>query len=221
MIDTIAKKILLSDDCYATTALAIFVSRYGLAALDWFPGTIIKTLEKDYGDVPITTINKLMTGIEILTKDSYYKELDKFINFTNFLNHGTPDDYVADVSEIAWGLTEANLIDPLPPIKNPLEILSNEVYTYILALFENGGLVTTPDAFKIVGIFIDKKDDVLATFSDIPELYAGLYQTAQFRKGLVESYVDGKLNELLVQLAQVGFGSHSELVQALLNPTKS
>ncbi len=107
------RKILLnSEEIFATTALAIFLDEVedGWDALNWLPETVNRTIEKIYGDLPLTTLNKLNAALFLVnpeTAEKFYTDLDKFVILCNTLSKGTTEDLIADTMEICWAITEA------------------------------------------------------------------------------------------------------------------
>lgn len=202
----IRKQILGSDECYATTALAIFISEFGWDALDWMPETIKREMESIYGRISPATFNRLMVGIQLLTSDDFYRLLKRFIDYTNILVHGHLDDLVADVGEIVWALTEAKIIDDPGRVEDPLRLFSSDVYQYIELAFNNSGLVFPPEIFKEFGLlFTDKAVNNLESFADNPPLFEIMHSVAQYHTELVNAAQLEKLKELQAQLVQCGF----------------
>jgi len=201
---SIRSNILKSDDCFAITALACFLEHFGPEGLEWLPETIFASMEGIYGELPASTCNKLMVGIQILTTDEYFKKISRFVDYTNILNHGHFDDYVADVGEIAWGLTEAKLIDDPGDTDDPLTIFSSEVIQYIEIAFNNSGLLYPPSIFRQYGLFFpDKQALVLQSYADNPDLHAVLSDAAKYHTILIDTAIKQKLEELFVQLSQM------------------
>ncbi len=205
-MSNIRSQILKSDDCFTTTALAIFLEDFGVEGLEWLPVTICREMESKYHTLPDNTFNKLMVGIQLLTADDFFRLLKRFIDYVNIINHGHFDDFVADVGEISWALTEAKIIDDPGTVRNPLDLFSSDVVAYIEQAFYNSGLVFPPSVFKEYGlVFTDKAQNALSSFSDNPELFSLLYKTSEFHTSLVDRANEEKLNELKAQLVQCGF----------------
>lgn len=199
----IRRNILISDDCYAVSALAIFLQDFGTEGLDWLPETVFREMEARYGELPTTTLNRLMAAIEILTSDIFYRRVDKFIDFVNILNHGHLEDFIADFGEIAWALTEILYIDP-PEVEDPLKLFSSSVLTYIEQAFLRSGLTIPPSVFKQYKIILpDKINTVLQSYADNPELFGALYEASTVNTEILERIIAEKVAELEYQLAQI------------------
>lgn len=205
MIENI-KKILQSDDCFATTALLCFIRVAGTEGLEWLPGTIRHEMDLVFGGISESTFNRLMAGIQILTSDDFYILLKRFIDYTNILNHGHLDDFVADIGEICWALTEAKIIEDPGPIENPLQIFSSDVASYIEVAFNESGLLVPPRILKEYGFkAFSKTQEAMSSFTDTPELYQPLYVAATYHTTLLETALQQKKEALKRQVALCGF----------------
>jgi len=160
-------------------------------------------MEHTFGEIPERTFNKLFAAINVLTTDVFYTILGKFVTITNAISTGTINEDVADLQDVCLAIAEANLIDP---IEEPLQdVMSGEILTYIKMLIKNSGLTQPPDMLKFFGLDLDIGADVLSSWSDDPELYHAFVKIHEERRNEYDKIVAKRLNEIQVQLAQLGF----------------
>ena len=199
----LVSRILRSEECSATAVLCVFVREFSLNATDWSPHVVIKSMEHTFGEIPERTFNKLFAAINVLTTDVFYTILGKFVTITNAISTGTINEDVADLQDVCLAIAEANLIDP---IEEPLQdVMSGEILTYIKMLIKNSGLTQPPDTLKFFGLDLDIGADVLSSWSDDPELYHAFVKIHEERRNEYDKIVAKRLNEIQVQLAQLGF----------------
>lgn len=220
MNNEIRKNILNDSDVLATTALSIFVSDFGVEALDWFPDTIKREMESLYGPLPDGTLNKLFTAVNIITSDSFFKDLTYFVEFCNFLNHGYSNDVVADVAEIAWAIVEAHILDPYPIPQSLYELFAPEVAAYIDRMLVHSGFYKSPRAFKLIGLDVDEVAMAIADYADDPELYDAFHTTVMLKTLAVDEAIVKRLDSLAIQLTQCGFQVDLSNYYAFLQPSR-
>jgi hypothetical protein len=224
---TLAKKQLskawTDEDSFATTMLMVLIDKYGTEALEWAPQTLVMEIEEDYGvDLPKPNVDRLMTAIDILTSDNFYNSLPDFINQCNILSGDTYDPRVwdpADAGEIAWGITEALLIEP-PDGEDPF---SEEIRAYIGATLDVEGIIQPPDVLKIA--IRDAEDlvgQISGEFSDDPAMFGAIYEFENAKTQDINQYVKSNLLKLANQLEQLPLriGSTAGVVQKVFQTLK-
>lgn len=195
------RQLWLSADTFTTVLLTDFVDRYGTEAMTWLPETIAIELEEDLGiELPQVSLDKLLTGISLLTTDSFYESLPDFVNWCNILAGDTYDPNLwdpADAAEIAWGVTEAAII-AIPSSDKPF---CTEIIAYIQVVLDAEGVNTPPAVLRGCGI----KSRPLAAddFADDPAMYAGVYDIAAARDNGLQQSVVTAMSTLLTQLSQL------------------
>jgi len=195
--------VLKRETCSATAALCAFVREFGLDATDWDPKVVIKSMEDTFGEIPEQTFNKLFAAFNVLTTDAFYTILSKFVLLSNALSSGTVDNDVARLDAVCIAITEANLIDP---VEAPLrDVMSPEILDYISTLIRGSGLARTPDILEFFGIRMDTSSDVLTSWADDPKLYEVIVKSHEAKRHVYDSIVAEHINEIQVQLAQLGF----------------
>jgi hypothetical protein len=140
-----------------------------------------------------------MVSIGLMTTDDFYQSAADFVQWCNILSgdsNGTSWDD-ADSSEVAWGITEALVIEP-PEGEEPF---SDEVRAYIGAVLDREGIIQPPDVLKLglrnVG---DLVSTVQGEFSDDPAMFAAIYEFEGSKTTAVNDYIRSQLQGLHAQL---------------------
>lgn len=199
----------LTGDSYATTLLAILIDEFGTKPLydpdpeiegPWDPTTIAMELEETFDvTLPRQNFDRLMAAIRILTTDEFYHSLPDFIWYCNILSGDTMEPGLwdpAEADEIAWGITEALLLDaPESP-----EPFAPQIRQYIGAVMDMQGIVNPPDVLKIA-IRGKNPAGIVGQYSDDPLMYEMVYQTEAAKTQSIHDLIRNNLIELNHQLA--------------------
>jgi len=196
---------ILQGDCYATTAILIACSDLSIRCLEWLPETILKHLDAIYGDLPITTYNKLFAAQTVINTNFYYRLLDHFHVINNSLFHGTMDDAITDSVEFGWGLLETQLLMPHPIPYDPGDLFSRDILDYLEYLWQQEGILKAPDVYSIGGFVFNNIDTVLGAFAGDPLMYEGMYKAAMEKSNLIDAICREKVHELVYELNSAGF----------------
>lgn len=197
---SVVKALLEDSDTYATTLITIVLDRYGVEALDWSPQTVRMELRDDFqANVPRNNIDKIMAAATILTTDSFYKNLTKFIQLCNILSDEEFNPMVfdpADSFEMAWGITEAMLL--YPPDED--EPFTDEIRYYMGYMLDEEGVIHPPD---VLGIALRDQPaaDPLANLSDDPTMYSAFYANQSSKSQEISDMLKEHLAELFNQLS--------------------
>lgn len=197
------KALLESEYCFATTAISIALDELGWQLLSWVPETIAIELQRLYGDLPLTTMNRIFAAQTLMTTDFFYKSWPTFVLICNTLFHGNADDSIADLQEIDWAVTEAQILNP-QPIPSP-GLLSSDVKTYIELAINDAGLLRSPTILKLVGIDYDKTPEAYTAYASDPTFFSALQQNEAALREQYDLDVLNILRRLTVQLNQAGF----------------
>ncbi len=194
---------------FGTTLLLLFVDTYGTKSFGWHHDTTRMEIEDDFDVVlPQGNFDRLMVAIKLLTTDDFYQSPTDFINWCNILSGdrigASWDD--ADSSEVAWGITEALIIEP-PEEEEPF---SDEIRAYIGAVLDREGIMTPPDVLKLG---LRDMGDIVSTvqgeFSDDPVMFAAIYQFEGDKTRAVNEYIRRQLQLLNRQLEALPIRSGS------------
>lgn len=196
------RRLLMSDEPFATTLLALALDRWGVECLAWSPQTLQRELEQTYGtDLPQLNFDKLMAAIMVLTTDLFFKDLPRFIVLANVLagSEFEPGEFdPADAAECAWAITEALLINP-PDEDEADTLFSSDIRHYIGFVLKEEGFVTPPDVLRIAAAG-DFSNQVYDAAGDDPDLLIEIKTRHDEKTAEINSIVRASLIELLEQL---------------------
>jgi hypothetical protein len=190
----------VDPESFATTLLLLFVDTYSTAGFQWHHETLKMEIEDDFNvTLPPANFDRLMVAIHLLQTDDFYQSAADFVTWCNILGGdrtGQSWDY-ADSSEVAWGVTEAMLIEP-PEDKEPF---SDEVRAYIGAVLDREGIIQPPDVLQLG---LRNVDDLVSTvqgdFSDDPTMFAAIYDVEDGKTQAINTHVRRQLQLLNTQL---------------------
>ena len=167
---------LTGSGTYTTVLITIFVETYGTEGFQWSPETIQMELEEDFNvTMPRANLDRLMTGINLLLSDDFYKSLPDFVNYCNILSGDTYDPRSfdpADAVECAWGITESLMLNP--PDDDDDEPFAEEIVAYIGKVLDDEGIINPPDVLRIAVRDTDNSQ-VIGEFSDDPVMYNAMH----------------------------------------------
>lgn len=205
---------------FGFTLLVVFLDTYGTEGLSWEPATIAMEIESDFQvDLAQANFDRLMTAIQILTTDSFYRSLPDFVAFCNILSGDTYDPRVwdpAESDEIAWGITEALIID-FPEDDDPF---SNEVLAYIGKALDDEGIMNPPDILRLA--IRDSNMRVQDDYTDDPEMFAAIYGAESSKTDSINALIRDRLAALSEQLSrlQLRTGNAKNVISGLLKSSK-
>jgi len=165
-----------NPDTFSVVLLTLFIDAFGTEALQWDPATIALEVEEEFHvELPQSSLDKLMVAIQILTTDRFYRRLPDFIAFCNVLDgeEYRPDMFEpADAEEVAWGITEAALINP--PDDSEEATFSDEIRAYIGTVLDSEGILNPPDILRIA-LRAARVSPAVEDFSDDPMMFNAIY----------------------------------------------
>lgn len=218
MSKSIMKEAWQSRETFATVLLTMFLDRFGVEGLDWDPNTITLEIESEFEcDLPQLSLDKLITAIQLLTTDRFFKNLPDFITFCNVLggDEYRPDMWdPADAEEVAWGITEAMLI--YPPDDDDPEPFTDEIRAYIGAVLDSEGLINPPDILRIA-LRTARVSPNIEDFSDDPTMFNAVYDLEEGKKQDIDRSIRLKTKLLAAQLQalQLENGKVEQVVNTL------
>ncbi len=177
----VQRALLLSEESFATPLLLMVMDQYGPEALQWSPETIRMELEQDFHlKLPKATLDKIMAAISIVTTNTFYKDVTRFIELCNILSGDDfqPDEFEpADAEEMLIAITEALLL--WPPDDDPEDTeFSPEIREYIKQVLGQQGILKPFDVLRLA-FSGDESAKVDVEFADDPEMYSAIYETQQ------------------------------------------
>ena len=193
------RKALTDEALFATTLVTIFVDTYGTEGFQWSPETIAMEIDEDFNiEFPRVNFDRLLTGINLITSDDFYKSLPDFINYCNVLSGDTYDPRTwnpASAVECAWGITESLMLSP-PDEDDPF---SEEIVSYIGHVLEEEGILTPPDVLKIA-MRENKTQFVADEYSDDPIMFNAIFDFEQSKTEDINRAIRENLQALMRQL---------------------
>ena len=205
--DTV-RNMLQGDGTYATVLLVWALDHFGIDAdtgqpcvFVWAPDTIRQEIKTDTGVLlPKRNFDKLMAAVAIITTDSFFKNVSRFIQLANILagDEFDPAEFdMADSVECAWAITEGLLL--WPPDDDDPEPFCDDIRHYIGHVLREEGYVTPPDILR-VALDADFSAKVQYGFSDDPEMFSAIYANQKAKADDVTSVITDGLSEMLSQL---------------------
>lgn len=203
--------------------LTLFLDRFGMEGLEWDPATIALEIEEEFNvKLSQSSLDKLIVCIQILTTDRFFKNPPDFISFCNVLGDDTyrPDMWdPADAEEIAWGITEALMIEP--PDENDPEPFTDEIRGYIGAVLDSEGIINPPDILRIA-LRSNRVSKNITDFSDDPEMFNAVYDLEAGKTEDINNTLRMKTKLLAEQMAALNLknGNTQNVVEMLHNVHK-
>lgn len=221
----VIRQLFASPNTFATTLLTLFVDMYGTDGFNWDPDTIRMELEDDlHVKIPTANFDRLMTAINLLTSDDFYRSLPDFISYCNILSGDTYDPRnwdPADAAEIAWGVTEALLIQP--PDDEDEAPFSDDIVAYIGYALDQEGIINPPDILRIAVRENDPARMVAGEYSDDPDMFNSIYDFETGKTDEIDQMVKTNLRGLAQQLENLPLraGNPAGAVQQMLQSLDS
>lgn len=199
---TVLRAFLLSEDTYTTVLTVMVADLYGTECFQWSPETIRRELEQDFQlKLPKVTLDKIMTGIALVTTNYFYKDVTKFIEICNIISGDDfqPDEFdPADAKEIMLGITEALLLWPPDEDAEDTEF-SAEIREYIRQVLKEEGILKPFDVLKLA--FEDDEAVIVdSEYSDDPEMYSAIYEMQQSKENELKAVLLENIAALATQL---------------------
>lgn len=199
---TVLRAFLLSEDTYTTVLTVMVADLYGTECFQWSPETIRRELEQDFQlKLPKVTLDKIMTGIALVTTNYFYKDVTKFIEICNIISGDDfqPDEFdPADAKEIMLGITEALLLWPPDEDAEDTEF-SAEIREYIRQVLKEEGILKPFDVLRLA-FEDDEAVTVDAEYSDDPEMYSAIYEMQQSKENELKAVLLENITALATQL---------------------
>ena len=212
-----------SRETFGSVLLTLFLDRFGMEGLEWDPATIALEIEEEFNvKLSQSSLDKLIVCIQILTTDRFFKNPPDFISFCNVLGDDTyrPDMWdPADAEEIAWGITEALMIEP--PDENDPEPFTDEIRGYIGAVLDSEGIINPPDILRIA-LRSNRVSKNITDFSDDPEMFNAVYDLEAGKTEDINNTLRMKTKLLAEQMAALNLknGNTQNVVEMLHNVHK-
>lgn len=211
-------QVIANRGSFATTLTVCMIELYGTEYFDWHPETIRRELWDDLQiTIPEVNLDKIMAIVTVMTTDSFYQNLPRFIYLCNVLSDYDFDPSVFDpatADEIAWAITEILLLDPP---EDPDNAFCDEIRYYIGEAVTSEGLVNPPDVLRLAMFSEDRQLDPVAEFADDPTMYGAFWQRQQSLSEDIRQMLMARMTALLDQLERLPLvdGNTKDLVQRM------
>lgn len=205
------RELLVRDDVFATTLLALCLDLFGTEFLPtsehsgWHPSTLALELAHEFQVEPHPyNLDRLFATVHLLTSDEFLHQPVAFIRTCVLFNGGgwQPDLLeLADVDDCAWGVFEANLINPFEPDDR----FDPQILGYVQTLLQEEHYLRAPKALawaQYPGIALPED-----LFADDPEFFQGVYQLHQEKPEETDALVQERYHALLAQLQSLPLSS--------------
>lgn len=207
----------LDEESYATTLLTCLLDHYGEECLEWTAMTISLQVKDDFGvAIPKVNLDKVMAAIAIVTTDFFFTSVTRFVQLCNVLSGGEFDPTTfdpADVAEMAWGVSEALILDP--PSQTGETPFSAEIVGYIQYMLQEEGVIKVPPVLA----FAKNTQAEFNVSENLDSEFIGEFMISQQAKNQeILDVVQENLAELQQQLAALPLKSES--VAALFEEIK-
>ena len=213
--------ILLGPEVFATTALLQLVDRLGMKVFEYEPETIEEYCKKLDPKVTNPVLMRIEAAIGLFTSNLFWQDPVIFGVVCRALNRrNKPESGVPDLSDIAWGMTEADLLmgeGTEEEVEGMPDFYSMAIDKYCKYMLQLDGIYDTPDSMK--GI---TSPDIPTKFDDSEQM-ASIQERSDELKATVDLQVSDKMTELLQQISKIDveFSPKArEELQKLLNPKK-
>lgn len=213
------------ESMFAFSLVTLFIDNYGMDAAAgreaWSPETVALEIQDDFSvQLPPTNLSKLMGAITLLRTNDFYWSVPDFNMLCNILSGDlfSVSPEIATPIEVAWGITEAMLLDP----PDDAEPFTREIRAFIGGILDNAGIINAPDILRIA--IRDRAfhaERIQAEYTDDPDMFASIYAIETEKTEEINSEVRARLSRLIDQIGRLPlrFGntadSHKMLLAAL------
>jgi len=191
-------------DPFVTTLVVLLTDKYTAEWFTWDIETVRLEVEDDYRiKLRSDILDKIAVGQLLMTTDLFYKSAPEFIHFCNVMNGDYEYPGVfnpADAYEVAWGVAEAELLEP--PEEEPLTAFSTDILEYMKVVLKQSGALSPPDSLSFINTD-ELTGKSLGQLSADEVLYKAAYDEAQEEADSLNEYVNQRTYQLVEQLSQI------------------
>lgn len=217
------RRLLQDPDTPATILLVICIDHFGTEMMDWEPDTLrLELISELEAELPTVNRDKIWALVTYLTTNQFFMTLEVFIPICNALSdsEATFTDFdPADVDEMAWAITELNLVDP---IQDPHAEFSDEIRSYVGAQAREEGFTKLPPMLAW-GTFDADPEERLEQFQEDPVMFNAIWDHQQKNLNAVTANVEARLNRLFTLLGALPLlsGSTEKIMKAFNQASRS
>ena len=190
-----------STDSFASTLLCLLIDKYGVEVLEWDPATVEIQIKEDFGvQASPHALNRIQAGSAILTSNLFHVSLEAYCTICNTLVNGVSDtgQFVpSSLNDIAWGMTEAALLEGSDYLKQGY---SHNINLYMGVLLDQAGIYDPPAIFKTVEYPGTVQEDNLTALSGDEMAYQNYWDRQADHKANVDAFINARLFHLLSEM---------------------
>lgn len=145
--------ILTDRSTFATPIVLALVAEYGPDVISYEPETIRECLKKHNPNVSESVVTRVNAALGLFTSNAFWQDPATFNIVCRALNRAPrPMAAPADIEDMSWGVTEANLLlfDPEDEQSNATNVAGLAVVRYVAEALKREGMYTAPDALSFV-----------------------------------------------------------------------
>lgn len=193
------RKILSNDKAFATPIVLYLVSELGSDAFTYEPETIGEYLRSKYSNTDQQLIDRTNAALGLYTSDLFWNDPVSFGIVCRALNrHKFPFAAAPDIADVAWGITEANLLMMDTESGQSSDIFSDSITKYVQYLLKINNIYSTPACLKAIG------DIHMPIGIDDPEIADARQQESDLAAAKIDSMMTDKTIELMRQIKDSG-----------------
>ena len=191
----------LGPDVFATVALLQLVDKLGVKVFEYEPETIEEYAKSLNPQITNPVLMRIEAAIGLFTSNLFWQDPVIFgVVCRAFNRRNKPESGVPDLSDIAWGMTEADLLmgeGDEDELEGTPDFYSMAVDKYAKYMLQLSGIYDTPESMK--GI---TSPDIKTTFDDSEQM-ASIQERSDELRATVDLQVQDKMKELLEQLSKI------------------
>ena len=184
---------------HATTRALLALDLLGDEALDFEPETITDELGMwAHKSIPLLSMQQVTAVFQLTRSDSFYSDLQVFMNFCNVLAGDSVDpagEEPPEIAECAWAIFEASLHHPY----GEETFWSPDVIAYMKVRLGNDGHLRAPSILRTVP-GLAEFDATPGEFATEPGAFAGIFEATARRDDEISLIVAREGEELLREL---------------------
>lgn len=203
--------ILNNNRAFATPLLLFAFDKLGMELFDMEPESVNRWLKEYNRSINPQLGQRLNAAIGLFTSDLFWTDPVTFGMVCRTLNRERAlDGDSPDLFDIAWGISEANLLTQDPETGEVISTFSPAIIKYINYLIQESRLYTLPDSLSLTANPLDMPE----TFDD-PEQQISLQERADSDAAAIDYSVVVKMAELLKQIKSLDIPLSKEASQEL------
>lgn len=198
------KELLVDEDAFATSLLALCLDEYGTEIFEWEPATLWMQLAEDFGS-PLPRVNrdKIQALMTVHETDLALQDVDVFNSVCNALSGSEADFGKFDPlspEEVLWGIYEILLnMDP------DEGRFSDDIRAYIGVILNNNGVVDPVDVLRIGTGHV-----AVSALDEDQEIIGAVYEKDRSDNRALMRFLHARIRALLTELDSIELESRDD-----------